>query len=292
MTSNRRKDSQSSITDYFGFLDDLEPEEQGPETLQVALRGFNQRIKLQDGFEDARFVRTTSMEGDTQDPAVLTTWLRLGRKWCKLEPEDIQPRLADRTAPIQSEPFGDFKERAQQRAPDLEATLSASRSHLLYFQALYLEQLQGAPPKKKLKNALVFLKQLELAFCSLRTTTQSTENDLLSKKGSWLPAEPDKQNKRDTKLQEKLEKVDRMVNQLGFHLGTACREVKLSKPTAKKWLQKRKGDGTLAAVRPNAERFSQEKRCLLAEIKQFIDERQGNTYLADIQRHLLEQKGA
>ncbi len=98
----KRKGSQSSITDYFGFLDELEEEEHGPQTLETALREFNRHIKFQDGFEDARFVRTTSMEENFLDPAVLTTWLRSDKKWCCLQPEDIQPSLVSLAEPIQS----------------------------------------------------------------------------------------------------------------------------------------------------------------------------------------------
>ncbi len=159
---------------------------------------------------------------------------------------------------------------------------------MLFYQELYLEQLEGAPAKKKLKNALVFQKQLELAFLSFQPRAREQENEDQTKGDTWRPPEPERQNKRDSKLQEKLEKVDRMVNQLGFHLGTACKKAKVSKQTAKKWLNHRNGDGSLARVRPNAERFSPERLFLLSQVKQFIDEREGNTYLADIQNHLRE----
>ncbi len=156
--------------------------------------------------------------------------------------------MLDSTQPIQSAPFGEFKERTEELTPDLKETLCTSRANLLFFQEFYLEQLEDAPPKKRLKNALVFQRQLELAKSTLQPETPNKPNATETKGGSWPYPEPGKQSKRDSKLQEKVEKVDRMVNQLGFTLGPACKEAKISRQTAKKWLSRRDSFGTLVPI--------------------------------------------
>ena len=77
-----------------------------------------------------------------------------------------------------------------------------------------------------------------------------------------------------------------MLSVNGFTLDAACKEAKMSRVTAKKWLGKRRHKEDEILVTHLKPEVPAEKVESLVAIKRFIDDRQGNVYLKDVRSHL------
>ena len=77
-----------------------------------------------------------------------------------------------------------------------------------------------------------------------------------------------------------------MLSEHGFTLTAACKEAKMSRVTAKKWLGKRQHNSDEVFVEHLKPEIPPEKAECLVSIKHFIDEHNGNCYLKEIRSHL------
>ena len=77
-----------------------------------------------------------------------------------------------------------------------------------------------------------------------------------------------------------------MLDTYDFTLNAACKEARISRATAKKWLGKRRREEEEVYVKFLKPAIPVEKAQSLVEIKRFIDDRGGNIFLKDVKTHL------
>jgi len=143
--------------------------------------------------------------------------------------------------------------------------------------------------EKLAKVARMFAQQLQDIQAPVSDPANAAHASLLERIKATSAPKTRKASKREQKLQDKLRKVDKMVSQYGFSTTAACKEAKVSREAAKKWLGARKHPEEEVKVEFAKQSMGLKKEQLLELSKSFIDARHGNVFIKDIQGHLQQR---
>ena len=86
----------------------------------------------------------------------------------------------------------------------------------------------------------------------------------------------------EKRIQERLRKAVKMLNEYGFSMTEACKEAKFSKNTVKKWQKKLQEKQEAARFKLPKQEMRPQKKARLHYVKSFIDANGGNVFIRDI----------
>ena len=114
----------------------------------------------------------------------------------------------------------------------------------VFFQKQCLAMSTTNPLLKQSQDAQVFKQQIIATNLTLNKQEYRLHMRELNKIILANPKfdAPPKQTLFEKKLQEKIRKVEKMRTVYGFSMHAACKEAKVARETAKKWLKKKKGN--------------------------------------------------
>ena len=285
----QRRRRQSSMHEYFGEERPGGAAQSLPPAKQQAIAAFNNRVHGQDTFVTSRLVKTTQLYSPAASPDRLKEWLKPQFNWCDVTAEMVITGRAPGAYSVRSEPFQAFKQEQENEEVNMEHLRKRLFHTALFFQTACLDRAGATSTAKQAQLAQQFFEVTPEAFYGVGKEEGYQHLMLLQRLAE--PARKTQKGPAQTpkakKMQAKLDAVWKMVKVYDMSLTEACREAKVSRPAAKKWLRRREQalsaapryDYTVANPYPR-------KLMFLSIVKEFIDKRDGYVFVKDIQHNL------
>ena len=185
-------------------------------------------------------MKTTALYFPSAESTVITTWAKPSFEWCEISAGVVVTARPRSGFVVHSEPFQQFKLKNESEVIDVQRMQKELFQSMVFFQRRCIELAHWLPVTKKAFVCNMFIEQA----CAVNVgdwteNTRQHMSMLKRQSGQVISIEKQaSQTPKEKNMQKKLDAVDKMVNKYDMSMSQACKEAKISKATAKKWLNK------------------------------------------------------